>query len=80
MLAGSATNAALNAGTLAEAMTSVVIPRSSQSAALRRAPVSASQVPLAPCNLGRCQPPPTSGNRPMPVSGMAKVVRSVPMR
>ncbi len=28
----------------------------------------------------RYQPPPTSGNRPIPLSGMAKVVRSVATR
>ncbi len=45
-----------------------------------RAPVSASQTPARPCSRGRNQPAPTSGKRPMPVSGMAKRVRSVAMR
>ena len=53
---------------------------SRQSAALIRAPVSASHSPMWSGIRGRNQPPPTSGKRPMPVSGMAKVVRSVATR
>ena len=80
MSSGSARIAAFRAAVSLDSTTSVVMPRSSQSAAFRRAPVRASHVPVAPCSLGRYQPPPTSGKRPMPVSGMAKAVRSVPMR
>ena len=53
---------------------------SSQSAALIRAPVSASHSPMWSLIRDRYQPPPTSGNSPIPVSGMAKVVRSVATR
>jgi hypothetical protein len=41
------------------------------SAAFSRAPVRASQTPVWPGSRDRNQPPPTSGNRPIPVSGMA---------
>ncbi|MNT51968.1 hypothetical protein D3C72_1889640 [compost metagenome] len=49
----------------------VWMPRATVSAAFSLAPVSASQTPVCPGRRGRNQPPPTSGNRPMPVSGMA---------
>ena len=59
---------------------SVATPSARQSAALIRAPVSASHTPDSPGRRGRNHPPPTSGKRPMPVSGMAKTVRSVATR
>src|SRR3546814_1887437 len=37
-------------------------------------------MPISPGSRGRNQPPPTSGNNPIAVSGMANISRSVAMR
>ena len=45
-------------------------------AAFRRAPVSPIHMPVSPFRRGRKYAPPTSGWKPIPVSGMANMVRS----
>ena len=45
-----------------------------------RSEVKARYVPSMPSSLGRKKEPPTSGNSPMVVSGIAKIVRSVAIR
>ncbi len=45
-----------------------------------RAPVRPRYIPTSPGQRGRNQVPPTSGKKPMPVSGMANRVRSVAIR
>ncbi len=58
----------------------MAIPAQTHSAPSSRAPVSARNWPSRPPSRDKCQPPPTSGNRPMPLSGMAKRVFSVATR
>mmetsp|Transcript_59273 Transcript_59273/g.139931 ORF Transcript_59273/g.139931 Transcript_59273/m.139931 type:complete len:212 (+) Transcript_59273:134-769(+) len=55
-------------------------PHSIASPAAMAWPVSASHSPTWPGHWARNQPPPTSGNRPMPVSGIASLERSLSTR
>mmetsp|Transcript_106154 Transcript_106154/g.300178 ORF Transcript_106154/g.300178 Transcript_106154/m.300178 type:complete len:245 (+) Transcript_106154:279-1013(+) len=71
-----------SSGSLAEEQKCVARPARRQSAACRRWPVSPRKTPtcMPAGSRERAQVVPTSGNRPIPVSGMANIVFSVATR
>mmetsp|Transcript_91948 Transcript_91948/g.274366 ORF Transcript_91948/g.274366 Transcript_91948/m.274366 type:complete len:222 (+) Transcript_91948:254-919(+) len=78
----SARRPASTSASLSEGQKWVAMPARRQSAAYRRWPVSPRKVPMATPleRRGRAHVVPTSGKRPMPVSGIANMVFSVAMR